>query len=164
MAIVSDKKGFFAVLTEGTFSEKGAAAVHKNSRQVTEKPMKLCSAISGTGHLIQAVQVVFALRNAGMRLCRVKTWLRAVSQEIHWVYIEAASGLMAIVSDKKGFFAVLTEGTFSEKGAAAVHKNFRQVTEKPMKGKPSFALASKLTGVVLTTEDVDSEKSWERLA
>ncbi|KAL1474164.1 hypothetical protein MTO96_038185, partial [Rhipicephalus appendiculatus] len=46
----------------------------------------------------------------------------------------AASGLTAVVSDKEGFFAVMEEDAFLEKGAAAVHKNFHKVRDEPTKG------------------------------
>ncbi|KAL1471175.1 hypothetical protein MTO96_040060, partial [Rhipicephalus appendiculatus] len=45
----------------------------------------------------------------------------------------AASGLTAVVSDKEGFFVVMEEDAFLEKGAAAVHKNFHKVRDEPTK-------------------------------
>ncbi|KAH7946548.1 hypothetical protein HPB52_000941 [Rhipicephalus sanguineus] len=45
----------------------------------------------------------------------------------------AASGLAAVVSDKEGFFVVMEESAFLEKGAAAVHKIFHKVRDEPTK-------------------------------
>ncbi|KAL1426006.1 hypothetical protein MTO96_003476 [Rhipicephalus appendiculatus] len=62
----------------------------------------------------------------------------------------AASGLTAVVSDKEGFFVVMEEGAFLEKGAAAVHKNFHKVRDEPTKigywprNLPARALAEKV--------------------
>uniref|UniRef100_A0A6M2CYP7 Putative tick transposon ovary overexpressed n=1 Tax=Rhipicephalus microplus TaxID=6941 RepID=A0A6M2CYP7_RHIMP len=46
-----------------------------------------------------------------------------------------SSGLTCVVSDKEGFFVVLTRGLFSEKGSVAIAKNFREVSHNPSKIK-----------------------------
>ncbi|KAH8030634.1 hypothetical protein HPB51_010568 [Rhipicephalus microplus] len=46
-----------------------------------------------------------------------------------------SSGLTCVVSDKEGFFVVLTRGLFSEKGSVAIAKNFREVSLNPSKIK-----------------------------
>uniref|UniRef100_L7LXN4 Tick transposon n=1 Tax=Rhipicephalus pulchellus TaxID=72859 RepID=L7LXN4_RHIPC len=43
----------------------------------------------------------------------------------------SSSGLTAVVSDKEGFFVIMSEGMFSEKGGSAIDKNFRLVGQKP---------------------------------
>ncbi|KAH7985137.1 hypothetical protein HPB52_024308 [Rhipicephalus sanguineus] len=46
----------------------------------------------------------------------------------------AASGLTAVVSDKEGFIVIMEKGTFFEKGASAVDKNFHRVRDEQTKG------------------------------